>query len=155
MSKKISFILSGLCIAFLLTCCDGSGGDSSDIGKASCAKYVVTNSIPDPENLKVISGKGIEFTVGGQSSHVYKTITFDKTSLDTSGKFTATVDYSLPYGNKKFSDSGTWSRSGSTITINSKSQGGKWTATLSADGTTLEDDGAEPGISGRLIYTKQ
>ena len=155
MSKKISFILLGLCIAFLLICCDGSGGDSSDIGKASGAKYVVTNSIPDPENLKVIKGKGIEFTVGGQSSHVYKTITFDKTSLDTSGKFTATVDYSLPYGKKKFSDSGTWSRSGSTITINSKSQGGKWTATISSDGKTLEDDGAEPGISGRLIYTKQ
>lgn len=153
--KRIVLILLAMFLVMTFIGCNDSSSDSDSIGKASGAKYVVTNSIPDPENLKVISGKGIEFTVGGQSSHVYKTITFDKTSLGTSGNFTATVDYSLPYGNKKFSDSGTWSRSGSTITINSKSQGGKWTATLSADGTTLEDDGAEPGISGRLIYTKQ
>ena len=155
--KKTVLILLVLSLAVLLIGCDdsSSSSNSSDIDNSTGAKFTVTNSVPDPENLKVIKGKGIEFTVGGTKSYVYKTIVFDKTTLDTSGKFTATVDYSLPYGKKKFNDSGTWSRSGSKVTINSKSQGGKWTATISADGKTLEDDGAEPGISGRLIYTKQ
>ena len=154
--KKTVLILLALSLVMFMIGCDGSGGsDSSEIGKSSGAKYVVTNAVPDPENLQVIPGKGIKFTVGSTNCYVYKTITFDKVSLDTSGKFTASVDYSLPYGKKKFSDSGTWSRSGTTITIKAKTQGGQWTATLSADGKTLTDDGAEPGISGRLIYSKQ
>ncbi len=156
--KKTVLILLALSLALFLMSCDdssSSGSNSFGLDDNSGAKYVVTNSIPDPENLKVIKGKGIEFKVGGKKSHVYKTIVFDKTTLDTSGKFTATVDYALPYGKKKFNDTGTWSRSGSTITINPKTQGGSFTATISADGSTLEDDGAEPGISGRLIYTKQ
>ena len=153
--RRIVLALLAMCLAVALIGCDGSGSDSSNISSSSGAKFVVTNAVPDPENLKVISGKGIEFTVGGQKSHVYKTIVFDSTTLEKSGKFTATVDYAVPYGKKNFSDSGTWSRSGQTITINAKTQGGKWAATLSADGKTLEDDGAEPGISGRLIYTKQ
>ena len=154
-AKQSIFVLLIFCLVFILAGCDDSSSDSDSIGKGSGTKYVVTNAVPDPENLKVISGKGIEFTVGGQKSHVYKTIVFDSTTLEKSGKFTATVDYAVPYGKKNFSDSGTWSRSGQTITINAKTQGGKWAATLSADGKTLEDDGAEPSISGRLIYTKQ
>ena len=153
--RRIVLALLAMCLAVALIGCDDSSSDSSNISSSSGAKFVVTNAVPDPENLKVISGKGIEFTVGGQKSHVYKTIVFDSTTLEKSGKFTATVDYAVPYGKKNFSDSGTWSRSGQTITINAKTQGGKWAATLSADGKTLEDDGAEPGISGRLIYTKQ
>ena len=154
--KKTVLILLALSIVFFMIGCDGSGGDDSlSLGKGSGAKYTVTNSIPDPENLQLVPGNGIKFTVGGKSCYVYKTILFDKTTLDTSGNFTATVDYSLPYGKKKYNDSGTWSRSGSIITIKPKKQGGSFTATLSADGKTLEDDGAENGISARLIYTKQ
>ena len=159
--KKMILFLIAMCMVLILTGCDGSGagsgvGDnySALIKKSSGAKFTVTNSVPDPENLKVIKGKGIEFTVGGSKSHVYKTIIFDSATLDKSGKFTATVDFAVPYLKQKYNDSGTWSRSGQTITIKAKTQG-TWTATLSADGKTLEDTGAEPGITARLIYTKQ
>lgn len=155
MKKTVLILLALGLVAFLIGCDDSSSSNSSEIDNSAGAKFTVTNSVPDPENLKVIPGKGIEFTVGGKKSYVYKTIVFDSTTLDKSGKFTATVDYSLPYGKKKFNDSGTWSRSGSTITIKPKTQGGSFTATLSADGKTLEDNGAENGISARLIYTKQ
>ena len=154
--KTTKLLLAFLAVCLIMTflgCEDGGSSDSDSIGKLSGAKYVVTNSIPDPENLKVVSGKGIEFTVGGKKSHVYKTIVFDKTTLDTNGKFTSTCDYALPYGNGKKSDSGKWSRSGSTITLTSSS--GTFSAIISSDGKTLEDTGAEPILSARLIYTKQ
>ncbi len=158
--RNFLFVILAICVVLIFTACDDGSSDSYTIGSGSGTKYVVTNSVPDC-SPDPVPGKGIDFTEGGKKCHIYKTIAFDSASLDKSGKFAATVDYALPYGisgkiiKKKYNDSGTWSRSGQTITIKAKTQGGQWTATLSADGKTLTDDGAEPGISGRLIYSKQ
>ena len=151
MSKKISFILSGLCIAFLLTCCDSSGGDSSDIGKGSGTKYVVTDLVDHTgvEDLKVIKGEGIEFKEMGTSAKIYKTMT-----LTSNNKFTASYDVVLGgMPEQEFSASGTWSQSGSTITL--KYSGGTETATLSSNGKTLTDTDLEPNLHTYLVYTKQ
>ena len=150
MSKKISFILSGLCIAFLLTCCDSSS-DSDSIGKGSGAKYVVTDLVDHTgvEDLKVIKGEGIKFKEMGTSAKIYKTMT-----LTSNNKFTASYDVVLGgMPEQKFSASGTWSQSGSTITL--KYSGGTETATLSSGGKTLTDTSLEPNLHTYLIYTKQ
>ncbi|MBR4684438.1 MAG: lipocalin family protein [Spirochaetia bacterium] len=155
--KKTVLILLALCLVVFMIGCDGSGGsDSSEIGKSSGAKFTVTDltSHMGISNFKVVKGKGIEFKEGGMQCKIYKTITFDSATLDKSGKFTATVDV-LFGGETKYSDSGTWSRSGSTITIKSTSKGGTETVTISADGKTLTDSTEEPNIHAMLIYTKQ
>jgi hypothetical protein len=156
--KKTVLILLVLSLAVLLIGCDdSSSSNSSDIDNSAGAKFTVTDLTMHEgiTNFKVVKGKGIEFKEGGMQCKIYKTITFDSATLAKSGKFTATVD--VLFGMEtKYSDSGTWSRSGSTITLKSTSKGGTETVTLSADGKTLTDKSpGEPNIHAMLIYTKQ
>ena len=156
-TKWLFFILLTLCLVALLVGCDDSSSDSDDIGKSSGAKFTVTDLTMHEgiSDFKVVKGKGIEFKEGGMQCKIYKTITFDSATLDKSGKFTAAVDV-LFGAETKYSDAGTWSRSGSTITLKSTSKGGTETVTISSDGKKLTDNSpGEPNIHAMLIYTKQ
>ena len=151
-TTKLFFILSALiCLVIFLAACDDSGSsDSSDIGGSSGTKYVVTDLVDHTgvTDLKVVKGKGIEFKEMGSPAKIYKTMT-----LTSNKKFTASYDIVLPgMPEQKFSDSGTWSQSGSTITLKYKK--GTETATLSANGK-LTDTSLEPNLQTYLIYTKQ
>lgn len=151
-STRLFFILSALiCLVLFFAACDDSGSDSSDIGSNSGTKYVVTDLVDHTSvtDLKVIKGKGIEFKQMGTPAKIYKTMT-----LTSNNKFTASYDVILGgMPEQKSSASGTWSKSGSTITL--KYSGGTETATLSADGKTLTDTSLEPNLHTYLIYTKQ
>ncbi len=150
--KKTVLILLVLSIAvFLIGCDDSSSSDSSAIGKGSGTKYVVTDLVDHTSvsDLKVVKGKGIEFKEMGTPAKIYKTMT-----LTSDKKFTASYDIVLGgMPEQKFSASGTWSQSGSTITLNYS--GGTETATLSSGGKTLTDTALEPNLDTYLIYTKQ
>ena len=131
--------------------CNDSSSDSDSIGKGSGTKYVVTDLVDHTgvEDLKVIKGEGIKFKEMGTSAKIYKTMT-----LTSNNKFTASYDVVLGgMPEQKFSASGTWSQSGSTITL--KYSGGTETATLSSGGKTLTDTSLEPNLHTYLIYTKQ
>ena len=131
--------------------CNDSSSDSDSTDKGSGTKYVVTDLVDHTgvEDLKVIKGEGIEFKEMGASAKIYKTMT-----LTSNNKFTASYDVVLGgMPEQKFSASGTWSQSGSTITL--KYSGGTETATLSSDGKTLTDTSLEPNLHTYLIYTKQ
>lgn len=149
--KRIVLILLAMFLVMTFIGCNDSSSDSDSIGKGSGTKYVVTDLVDHTgvEDLKVIKGEGIEFKEMGTSAKIYKTMT-----LTSNNKFTATYDVVLGgMPEQKFSASGTWSQSGSTITL--KYSGGTETATLSSGGKTLTDTSLEPNLHTYLIYTKQ
>ena len=149
--RRIVLALLAMCLAVALIGCDDSSSDSDSTGKGSGTKYVVTDLVDHTgvEDLKVIKGEGIEFKEMGTSAKIYKTMT-----LTSNNKFTASYDVVLGgMPEQKFSASGTWSQSGSTITL--KYSGGTETATLSSGGKTLTDTSLEPNLHTYLIYTKQ
>ena len=151
--KKTVLILLALCLVVFMTGCDDSSSSNSNTAdNSSGLKFVVTNLVDHTgvTDLVVVNGKGIEFKEMGTAAKIYKTMT-----LNSNKKFTASYDVVLPGGipEQKFSDSGTWSQSGSTITLKYKK--GTETATLSSDGKTLTDTSLEPNIQTYLIYTKQ
>ena len=151
--KKTVLILMALCLVVFMTGCDDSSSSNSfSLDNGSGTKFVVTDLVDHTgvTDLNVVKGKGIEFKEMGTAAKIYKTMT-----LNSNKKFTASYDVVLPGGipEQKFSDSGTWSQSGSTITLKYKK--GTETATLSSDGKTLTDTSLEPNIQTYLIYTKQ
>lgn len=149
--RRIVLALLAMCLAVALIGCDDSSSDSDSTGKGSGTKYVVTDLVDHTgvEDLKVVKGEGIEFKEMGTPAKIYKTMT-----LTSNNKFTASYDVVLGgMPEQKSSASGTWSQSGSTITL--KYSGGTETATLSADGKTLTDTSLEPNLHTYLIYTKQ
>lgn len=149
--KRIVLILLAMFLVMTFIGCNDSSSDSDSIGKGSGTKYVVTDLVDHTgvEDLKVIKGEGIEFKEMGTSAKIYKTMT-----LTSNNKFTASYDVVLGgMPEQKFSASGTWSQSGSTITL--KYSGGTETATLSSGGKTLTDTSLEPNLHTYLIYTKQ
>ena len=153
MKKTVLILLALSLIMFLISCDDSNGSSSNSFGldDNSGAKYVVTDLVDHTgvTDLKVVKGKGIEFKEMGTSAKIYKTIT-----LSSNKKFTASYDVVLGgIPEQKFSASGTWSQSGSTITL--KYSGGTETATLSSNGKTLTDSDLEPNLHTYLIYTKQ
>ena len=156
-AKWLFFILLTLCLVTFLASCDDGDSDSDDTGNSSGTKFTVTDLTTHEgiTDFKVVKGKGIEFKEGGMKCKIYKTITFDSFDTNISGKFIATVD--VLFGvETQYYDAGTWSRSGSTITLVSMSKGGTETVTISSDGKTLTDnEPGEPNIHAMLIYTKQ
>ncbi len=152
--KKTVLILLALCLVVFMTGCDDSSGSSSNsfsLDNNSTTKYVVTDLVDHTSvtDLKVVKGKGIEFKEMGTAAKIYKTMT-----LNSNKKFTASYDVVLGgIPEQKFSASGTWSQSGSTITL--KYSSGTETATISSDGKTLTDTGLEPNLHTYLVYTKQ
>ena len=151
---KSFFAFLAMCFILIFAACeDGDGSsDSSGIGSSSGTKYVVTDLVDHTgvSNLKVVKGKGIEFKEeGGVQCKIYKTMT-----LTSNKKFTASYDIVLGgMPEQKFSASGTWSQSGSTITL--KYSSGTETVKVSSNGKTLTDTGLEPNLHTYLIYTKQ
>ena len=151
--KKTVLILLALCLVVFMTGCDdsSSSGNSNTADNSSGLKFVVTDLVDHTgvTDLKVIKGKGIEFKEMGTAVKIYKTMT-----LNSNKKFTASYDVVLGgLPEQKFSASGTWSQSGSTITL--KYSSGTETATLSSDGKTLTDTALEPNLHTYLVYTKQ
>ncbi len=175
MSKKISFILSGLCIAFLLTCCDGSGGggggDSSafDTEYAAIAgggtKYVVKDIVgradPPISDFSIVDG-GIKFTEGGYPYEIYITI-----FLNADGKF-ASKEGGKALGESigNFEFTGTWVKEGTTITMTATKEKDLDTgkvkdcnvvskAEMSADESTMTDIEIHGEAGAEYIYKKQ
>ncbi len=152
--KKTVLILLALSLVMFMTSCDdggSSGGNSFSLDNNSTTKFVVTDLVDHTSvtDLKVIKGKGIEFKEMGTAAKIYKTMT-----LNSNKKFTASYDVVLGgMPEQKFSASGTWSQSGSTLTL--KYSGGTETATLSSNGKTLTDTDLEPNLHTYLVYTKQ
>jgi hypothetical protein len=150
--KKTVLILLALCLVVFMTGCDDSSSSNSfGLDNGSGTKFVVTDLVDHTgvTDLKVIKGKGIEFKEMGTAAKIYKTMT-----LNSNKKFTASYDVVLGgLPEQKFSASGTWSQSGSTITL--KYSSGTETATLSSDGKTLTDTALEPNLHTYLVYTKQ
>lgn len=151
--KKTVLILLALSLALFLMSCDdsSSSGNSNTADNSSGLKFVVTDLVDHTgvTDLKVIKGKGIEFKELGTSAKIYKTMI-----LKSNKQFTASYDIVLGgIPEQKFSASGTWSQSGSTLTL--KYSGGTETATLSSNGKTLTDTDLEPNLHTYLVYTKQ
>ena len=151
--KKTVLILLALSLVMFMTSCDdgSSSGNSNTSDNSSGLKFVVTDLVDHTgvTDLKVIKGKGIEFKELGTSAKIYKTMI-----LKSNKQFTASYDIVLGgIPEQKFSASGTWSQSGSTLTL--KYSGGTETATLSSNGKTLTDTDLEPNLHTYLVYTKQ
>ena len=151
--KKTVLILLALCLVVFMTGCDdsSSSSNSNTEDNSSGLKFVVTDLVDHTgvTDLVVVNGKGIEFKEMGTAAKIYKTMT-----LNSNKKFTASYDVVLGgIPEQKFSASGTWSQSGSTITL--KYSSGTETATLSPDGKTLTDTALEPNLHTYFIYTKQ
>lgn len=152
MKKTVLILLALSLIMFLISCDDSSSsGNSNTADNSSGLKFVVTDLVDHTgvTDLKVIKGKGIEFKELGTSAKIYKTMI-----LKSNKQFTASYDIVLGgIPEQKFSASGTWSQSGSTLTL--KYSGGTETATLSSNGKTLTDTDLEPNLHTYLVYTKQ
>jgi len=176
MIKKISFILLGLCIAFLLICCDGSGGsggggDSSAFDTEYAAitggsnKYVVKDIVdrtdPPISDFSTVDG-GIKFTQGGYPYEIYITI-----FLNADGKF-ASKEGGKALGESigNFEFTGTWVQEGTTITMTATKEKDLDTGKvkdiseeikveMSADESTLTDIENHGEAGSRFIYKKQ